>query len=78
MRRPTCALMVDDSAAIVAVALPYVAEKITLGWFLVARDDDVLSEPIPEPIPAPEPSQSNPQREHRYRVDADFWREDGA
>lgn len=69
-RRPTCALMVDDSASIVAVALPYVAEKITMGWFLVARDDEVLSEPLPEA----EPHQSNPKR----YVDVDQWREDGA
>ena len=68
---PRSALMVDENGAILAVALPFVAEKVTLGWFLVATDDEILSEPLPPPAMDMQKlanTQSNPHRDHGYGI----------
>ena len=40
--------MVDFNGRIQDVPLADVAQRITEGWFMVATDADVMSEPIPE------------------------------
>lgn len=71
---PRCALLVDFNGTIQAVSLPYVAEKVGMGWFLVASDDDVMSEPMPPPamdMRLLSDGQSNPVRDHGYGVARD-------
>lgn len=40
--QPTWALMVTDAGTIVPVREIFAAEKVSLGWFTVARESDLL------------------------------------